>query len=306
MKAVVFGSTGFIGSHVAEQLALAGHTVTAAARETSDISFLESLNVKVERIRHDDPDAIHRLMSGIDVVYNCTADSSLGLERYSEELVEIKLTERLITAAGHCHVSRFVQLSTVVIYDFKSNQPLDEKYISQPEFPFQQLALEREKIVRSLGKKLGIETVILRPASAIGTRDKKSFFSRLYLAHLHNQFPMAGSGEARVSLVDTRDIGRAMEWLGTCALEEWDDGVYVLKGYDTTWSGLKEEMDKAIGTEAGVENMPISPSIMYKNLSTHRIWDDQKIKKSFHTLYTLPVSIKASLEELMAASAKSK
>lgn len=43
LKAIVFGGTGFIGSHVVEQLHLAGHQVTAAVRETSNTSFLESL-----------------------------------------------------------------------------------------------------------------------------------------------------------------------------------------------------------------------------------------------------------------------
>ncbi len=47
MKAIVFGSTGFIGSHVVEQLSLAGHQVTAVVRNTSNTEFLESLGVKV-------------------------------------------------------------------------------------------------------------------------------------------------------------------------------------------------------------------------------------------------------------------
>ncbi|GLI10721.1 hypothetical protein YDYSG_67570 [Paenibacillus tyrfis] len=43
MNAVVFGGSGFIGSHTVEQLVLAGHEVTAAVREQSDTAFLDRL-----------------------------------------------------------------------------------------------------------------------------------------------------------------------------------------------------------------------------------------------------------------------
>lgn len=55
-------------------------------------------------------------------------------------------------------------------------------------------------------------TIMLRPASTIGVRHKSSFFARLYATHTSGQYP---NGTVKVSLVDTRDIGRAMAWLGT-------------------------------------------------------------------------------------------
>ncbi|WP_173275353.1 hypothetical protein [Paenibacillus sp. NEAU-GSW1] len=48
---------------------------------------------------------------------------------------------------------------------------------------------------------------------------------------------MIGSGEVPVSFIDTRDIGRAMEWLGHYELKPSEDGIYLVKGFDTTcWS----------------------------------------------------------------------
>lgn len=302
MKAIVFGGTGFIGSHVVEQLHLAGHHVTALIRDRSNSTFLESLGVNVVRIDFLNSEAIGNVMKEQDVVYNCTADSSFHTQNSLNAPVEINLTIKLIEAAALHGISRFIQLSTIVIYDFKSNEPIDESYCSHPEYMMQKVYIEREKVVKEVGRKNGIETVILRPASTIGVRDTKSFFSRLYAAYTHDQFPLVGNGDTKVSLIDTRDIGRAMEWLGTYEKPKDDNGIYLLKGFDTTWYKLKNEMDQATGKQAKIIPLPTSEqTMMVKNFTTNRIWNDQKIKKlGFNTKYTLTDAVKSSVSDILS------
>ncbi|MCH7522564.1 MAG: NAD-dependent epimerase/dehydratase family protein, partial [Chloroflexi bacterium] len=45
MKILVTGATGFLGSHIAEQLARDGHAVRVLVRRTSDRSFLPGLEI---------------------------------------------------------------------------------------------------------------------------------------------------------------------------------------------------------------------------------------------------------------------
>lgn len=301
MKVIVFGGTGFIGSHVVEQLQLAGHHVTTAVRTTSNTTFLKSLGVNIVRIDFSDPGAIGKAMDGKDVVYNCTADPNQNMPSDLDAPVEIKLTKTLIETAALHGVSRFIQLSTIVIYDLKSNEPIDESYISQPEYPIQKVAMERERIVKEIGKNAGIETIILRPASTIGARDTKSFFSGLFTAHTHDQFPIVGEGDRKVSLIDTRDIGRAMEFLGVYNKPKDDKGVYLVKGFDVTWYELKKEMDRITGRNAIVN--PISTSeqtFMIKNFSVNRIWNDNKLRKlGFQTRYSLSDAVGTSVHDLL-------
>lgn len=301
MRAVIFGGTGFIGSHVVEQLELAGHQVTAVVRDTSNTAFLESLGVNIVRADFSNPEAIGQVIEGNEVVYNCTADTNLQIQNSLDAPVEIKLTKTLIETAVSRDISRFVQLSTIVIYDFKSDKPVDESYISEPEYPLQRVAIERENVIKEVARKTGIETVILRPASTIGIRDTKSFFSRLFTAYTNDQFPMVGDGDTRVSLIDTRDIGRAMEWLGTYEKPQDDDGVYLLKGFDTTWSLLKKEIDRVTGKNAKIAQLPTSEeTFMVKNFTVNRIWNDKKIKKlGFNTRYTLTEAVEDSVRDLL-------
>ncbi|MEO2077068.1 MAG: NAD(P)-dependent oxidoreductase [Bacillus sp. (in: firmicutes)] len=279
MKAIVFGGTGFIGSHVVEQLQLGGHTVTAAVRNTSNIDFLERLGVEILRIDFSNKEEISNVIKGHSVVYNCTADTHLGTATENQEEPEIQLARTLITLAAEEGVSRFIQLSTIVVYDFQTSEPIAETYVTKPEYPIQRIKLEKDKIVKEIGVREGISTIIVRPASAIGLRDVTSFFSRLLTAHEHDQFPLARDGEASVSLVNTRDIGRAMVLLGEISEQNSDNGIYLVKGFDTTWGQLKEEIDRVVGRKAMVTEVPkTDTSFAGKTLQVNRIWDDSKIR----------------------------
>jgi dihydroflavonol-4-reductase len=311
MKAIVFGGTGFIGSHVVEQLQLAGHQVTAAVRDTSDTTFLKSLGVNVVRIDFSNSSAIGKVIEGHEVVYNCTAAAKLHTQISLDAPVEIKLTRTLIEAAASHGASRFIQLSTIVIYDFQSNEPIDESYTPQPEYPIQRLGIEREKIIEEAGRKTGITTIVLRPASTLGVRDHSSFFARLFAAHVNDQYPMVGNGDVKVSLVDTRDIGRAMVWLGTFQKPQHDNGIYLLKGFDTTWKQLKTAIDHATGKISKTINIPefltdeqmiayhLTPFVL-KTFTVNRLWNDNKIRKlGFDTKYSLTDAVEAAVRDLM-------
>ncbi|MGO0063353.1 NAD-dependent epimerase/dehydratase family protein [Brevibacillus fluminis] len=314
MKAIVFGATGFIGSHVVEQLHAAGHDVTAAVRCTSNTLFLERLGVPMVTVDFDQPSEISIAIRGHDTVYNCTADAKLDTSISLDAAIEVKLTRTLAETSALLGVSRFIQLSTIVLYDFRTGEPMDEAYPTQPEFPIQQLALAREAVVSEVAAQTGLDITILRPASAIGPRDITSFFSRLFGAYSLGTFPLIKDGSGKVSLVDTRDIGRAMVWLGTSEKPERDPGVYLLKGFDTTWQQLKDEIDRCTGTVAPVLSIPeqltaeqmasyrVNP-FMVKSFTVDRIWNDNKIRASgFRTMYSLRESVATSVQELMNRS----
>jgi dihydroflavonol-4-reductase len=322
MKAVVLGGTGFIGSHVVEQLLAAGLEVKAAVRTTGNSEFLEEKGAEVVHVNFTESHSLIELMTGSDIVYNCTAHPKMHEKRERLEQVELGLTRTLIQAAAQAGVGRFIQLSTIVVYDFENPGPINEKYPTCPKYTFQQVCLERERVVQEEGRRLGIETYILRPASTIGQRDKASFFSSFYRAHVKNKYPMIGSGEVPISLIDTRDIGRAMVWLGDMQYKLDDDGIYLAKGFDTTWIELKQHLDQSLNRTSkmqqipvGLANMlapflekvtpysgePILTPLLVKSLTVPRIWDDSKIRNTgFEPIYSMDDAVCNALEYLKA------
>ncbi|MBI3392859.1 MAG: NAD-dependent epimerase/dehydratase family protein, partial [Nitrospirae bacterium] len=273
----------------------------------------ESLKVSVLKADFSDADHLARLIQGHEVVYNCTANVKFHLSMEDHRAVEVHLTRRLALAAVKADARRFVQLSTIKVYgcDLPA-KPVDESYLCKPEFPFEKVSLEREQVVQEVAAQAGLNFAILRPAGTIGNRDT-SFLSFLYKAHRGGSFPMIGDGTARMSLVDTRDIGRAMVWLGT--LPEARGQVYLLRAYEATWMDLKEAIDRVRGVTAKVRRLPpglamglarffewVTPyggspwltRLAVRSMTANALFDDSKIRRGgFATIHD-------SLEETLS------
>lgn len=242
MKAVVFGGTGFIGSHVVEQLSLSNNKVTVVVRENSKTTFLESLGVSIRRIDFQNLKAITQVIEGEEIVFNCLANPRLHQSHEDHKAVEIYLTQKILKCAIEAKAKRFIQLSTVQVYGFqRPSEPINEYYPCVPTYVFNQVAYEREQSIKKVAEKGEIELVILRPSNTTGKRDISLLPPYLAL-HKFRLFPVFGDGTARFSCVDTRDIGKAMVWLGE--LVKATGETYLLRGYDLSWIEFKEALDK--------------------------------------------------------------
>ena len=321
MKSIVFGGTGFIGSHVVEQLALAGHDVTVAIRKNSNTSFLESLDVEIMEVDFAAPDSISAAIKENSIVYNCIADPKLHqpIKKYRE--IEVELTRQLAEIAAKKKVQRFVQLSTVVVYGFdRPPKPIDERFPCKPVYNFDRVMLEREQAVKDVAANTGLDVVILRPAATIGNRDKASFFAMFYDAHKKGQYPIIGDGRARFSCIDTRDIGRAMVWLGE--LQEAKGQTYLAKGYETSWLDLKSVFDDNLGKTAKIQKLPKSIAMFIgtlmewltpysrqpvmtrfavRSLTTDTLFDDGKLRETgFRPKYSFEESVQNAIVDLQS------
>jgi dihydroflavonol-4-reductase len=114
MTTLVTGATGFLGSHVARQLVMAGHSVRVFVRRESNLQSLEGLAVeKCEGDLRDLP-SIDRAMKGVRRVFHVAADYRLWTKN-PDEIYETNVegTRRLLEVAGQAGVERVVYTSTV-------------------------------------------------------------------------------------------------------------------------------------------------------------------------------------------------
>jgi len=254
MRAAVLGASGFFGSHVVEQLDQAGHSVCALVRPTSDRSFLDALGVTVQPIDYSDASLVDA-MRDTDVVYNCTADTRMHLDQGARQAVEVDLTRRVIRAAGEVGAGRFVQLSTIQVYGPLPDAAVDEDFPCKPVHDYQHAAVAREEVVRSEADEAELPWVLVRPVTTTGARDT-SLMANLYPAHRAGVFPIIGKGTQTLSMVDARDVARAMVLLGQTP--EAQRRVFLVSGFDTTWRGLQEALDRATGRHTRAVRLPAS------------------------------------------------
>ncbi|MDH5218317.1 MAG: NAD-dependent epimerase/dehydratase family protein, partial [Gammaproteobacteria bacterium] len=173
-KIVVFGGTGFIGSHVVEALVDAGQDVRCAVRGGSDKDFLLSLGVEIAALEAPSCSGfqtnIAEITQGCSIVYNCTADVRLNQTLDEYRKTQVEFTRVLAHAAAVQKGVRFVQLSTIEVYGETPAQAISEDYSCNPIFEFQQSVCEREQVLEEIAKETGLDYVIVRPASTFGRR----------------------------------------------------------------------------------------------------------------------------------------
>lgn len=121
IRTLVVGGSGFIGSHVADELTRAGHDVTVYDLEKSPW-----LNSNQRFVKGDlkDPARLDELVSDFDIVYHFAAIADIG-EAIQKRLEAIETniigSAHLIEACLKNKVKTFVFASTVYVYSDKGS-----------------------------------------------------------------------------------------------------------------------------------------------------------------------------------------
>jgi nucleoside-diphosphate-sugar epimerase len=206
---LVTGATGQLGSHIVEQLRLAGATVRVLVRPGRDLSFLQSQGVEIVEGDVRDPSAVGRAVKGIDIVYHCAAKvSDWGPWREFEEEA-VTGTRNVLAACMLVKVSRLLHVSSISVYGHPTLQPgerinedtpLGQRFWLWDYYP--RAKLLSEQIAREFER-----TTVIRPSWLYGPRDRVTI-PRVIPALLGKRVPIIGSGENYLNIMYSADVAR--------------------------------------------------------------------------------------------------
>jgi nucleoside-diphosphate-sugar epimerase len=209
MTILLTGGSGFLGSHVAEQLSQAGRSVRALVRKSSDTTFLRSLpNVELVYGGVEDRSSVLEAARGVSGIVHA---AGLVKARSADEFMRVNRggTENLLEGAieNRSTLKRFVLVSSLAAL-----RPSDVNGGAIPEnaepmpvtsYGKSKLAAERA----ALAKKDLLPLTIVRPPAIYGPRDREilAFFKSIKLGVL----PLLGSSQNRLSMIYGADCGAA-------------------------------------------------------------------------------------------------
>jgi UDP-glucose 4-epimerase len=171
MNFLITGAAGFLGSHLANQLAREGHMVRGLDDlSTGDPQVLDP-DVHFTRGDVNDRPKLWTLLQEVDCVYHLAArisvpESILYPREYNT--ANVGGTVSLMEALRDVGIRRVVLASSGAIYGEQNFQPLTEMQTPRPLSPYAVSKLAAEYYVSTIGRLWGIETVSLRIFNAYG------------------------------------------------------------------------------------------------------------------------------------------
>jgi nucleoside-diphosphate-sugar epimerase len=197
---VVTGGTGFIGSHIAEELVRLGHTVRIVdnfySGKEENIAGIRS---SVEVFRQDIAESgkLHDIFKGADYVIHQAAIPSVPrsiADPITSNRANVDGTLNVLVAARDTGVKRVVYASSSSVYGESPTLPKREDMPPAPISPYGAQKLFAETYCRVFTRVYGLETVSLRYFNVFGPRQDATsqysgVFAKFIPAVLQDQVP---------------------------------------------------------------------------------------------------------------------
>jgi nucleoside-diphosphate-sugar epimerase len=207
---VVTGATGFVGSHVLEELNQIGHKdlhIIAACRDRRKLIPEFKGEIREGDLR--DQEYLDRVLAGADIVCHCAAWTSLwGKKKESRELY-LDPSINLINKALEWHVKRFINISTTSAASPLQSSDANNPGIQRNYWPHLNNVIAIEDFMRENAYR-GTSMVNLRLGIFAGRRYSLGILPILLPRLKTRLVPWVSGGKTALPIIDGRDIGQAV------------------------------------------------------------------------------------------------
>ncbi len=251
MRSIVFGGSGFIGSHVADALSKAGYEVAVF-----DIKHSPHLQKGQQMIVGDilDRKAVKKAVKGCDVVYNFAGVADIEQAKENPvEAVELNVLGNtiILDACRENGVKRFVFASSLYVYSAAGSFYRSSKQAC-------------ELIIENFNESYGLPYTILRYGSLYGPRsDEKNWIHKiLKQAVVEGKITRYGDGEELREYIHVEDAARySVEILS----KEFENEYMILSGNQLMKiKDLMLMIKEMMGNSIELEFLPVDSSLHYE------------------------------------------
>jgi dihydroflavonol-4-reductase len=267
VKVFVTGATGFVGSHVAQELSRHGADLRILIRSSSNLANLEGL--PAETVVGDllQVDALRSAVSGCDAVMHVAADYRLWVtDPEKMNATNVTGTRELLRLAREQGIPRVVYTSSVATMGFFSDGRLCDEATPVSlanmigHYKRSKYLAEQEAVAAA---RAGQQVIILNPTTPIGSGDlKPTPTGRIIVDFLKRKFP--AYMDTGLNLVDVDEVARTH----VNALEAGQPGErYILGGENLTLKQLLDKMSAITGLPSPTMRVPHSVAMLFA------LWD---------------------------------
>ena len=251
MKVVVFGGSGFLGSHVADALTKEGYEVIIFDRTPSP--FLQH-NQKMIVGSILDVDAVEKVVSDADVVYNFAGVADID-EANTKPLDTVKINilgnTTILEACKMHEVDRFVFASSVYVYSDAGSFYRSSKQAC-------------ELIIENYNEQYGLPYTILRYGSLYGSRSNETNWvhNMLKQAILERKITRYGDGDELREYIHVEDAARYSVDILSNQFE--NDYVIITGPQQMKVKDMMIMVKEMLGNDIELEFLPVDSSLHYE------------------------------------------
>jgi dihydroflavonol-4-reductase len=272
--AFVTGATGFVGSHVARELAAQSAELRLLVRPTSNTANIEDL--KAERVTGDlrEADSLKKAVAGCDVVFHVAAEYRLWTpDPHEMYQANVEGTRAIIQAAQEAGIRRVVYCSSVATMGFNDHgipvKESDPVGLAQMIGHYKRSKFMAEQVAIEAGKS-GRNVVVVNPTTPVGENDiKPTPTGRIIVDFLKGNFP--AYVDTGLNLADVKEVARGH----IRAMEKAVPGErYILGGEDFTLKQLLDRLAAITGLPSPTMRVPHAVAMgfaIFDELITGRI-----------------------------------
>lgn len=196
-SAIVYGASGFLGSHVADALSASGYRVRLFDRRPSPYQR-EDQEMIIGDIMN--PDQVAEAAKGTDVVYNFAAIADIDEatdKPVATATVNVLGNMHALEAARLANARRFVFASTIYVYSESGSFYRASKQAA-------------ERFIETYHERYGLDYSILRYGSLYGRRadSRNGIYRMLHEAMEKHSITYHGTGEAIREYIHVEDAAR--------------------------------------------------------------------------------------------------